>query len=301
MGAQGQVPREEGAEQKAQDHFRTWVGRAQVEQGQIDATALERFLAVFEGMGVTDGDVAPLGLHWCVFPFNRGPISSLGPDGHPPRGPFLPPINLPRRMWAGGALEFVSDIKIGDTVERHSKIAGVTFKDGKSGPLAFVAVDHAVRTPRGVAIYERQNIVYRPAVTGPAPTPTESARKKNADIAPDETHKADASNTRLFWYSALTQNAHRIHYDLDYATKEEFYPGLVVHGPMQATFLMLYARQLRPLDKLTRFEYRGVAPLIAGPEFTLNCAAKTPVEDALWTASQAGVTSMRATAHWSLS
>ena len=173
------------------------------------------------------GDAAPFTVHWClaqpVFP-----MSELGPDGHPDRGGFLPPVPLPRRMWAGGELEFFEPLRVGDEVTRTSRIADVTMKTGSTGVLCFVSVEHLITTPRGIAIRERQDIVYRdmsttqPAAPAKAPPPPPVAKHR-------ESHMADP--VLLFRYSALTFNGHRIHYDRDYVTKVEGYPGLIVPRP----------------------------------------------------------------------
>ena len=157
-------------------------------------------------------------------------MSELGPDGHPARGGFLPPVPLPRRMWAGGELEFFDTLRVGDEVTRTSRIAEVTMKTGSTGVLCFVSVDHLVTTPRGTAIRERQDIVYRDVSTAAAAPAKPAAPPPTAQHR--ESHMADP--VLLFRYSALTFNGHRIHYDRDYVTKVEGYPGLIFHGPMQA-------------------------------------------------------------------
>jgi 3-methylfumaryl-CoA hydratase len=222
-------------------------------------------------------------------------MSELGPDGHPTRGGFLPPVPLPRRMWAGGELEFLDTLRVGDEVTRTSKISDVTMKTGSTGALCFVSVAHVVSTSRGVAIRERQDIVYRdlaggaqPAAPAKPPAPPPQAQHR-------EGHMADP--VLLFRYSALTFNGHRIHYDRDYVTKVEGYPGLVFHGPMQAALLAECAARLHGGTAPKKFSYRGVQPLFDGSEFSVNANA-TDAGMELWTANSADMPTMKASAEW---
>ncbi|MET3302460.1 hydroxyacyl-ACP dehydratase HTD2-like protein with hotdog domain [Bradyrhizobium japonicum] len=210
------------------DHLRQWIGRSAEATDIVTAQLVMGLRAtLFQEVGEPKkGDAAPFTVHWClaqpVFP-----MSMLGPDGHPTRGGFLPPVPLPRRMWAGGEIEFLQPLCVGDESTRTSRIADVTVKTGSTGTLCFVAVEHTVTSPRGVAIRERQDIVYREMTSGApagakAPPPPPKAQHR-------ETHVSDP--VLLFRYSALTFNGHRIHYDRDYVTKVEGYPGLIFHGP----------------------------------------------------------------------
>jgi 3-methylfumaryl-CoA hydratase len=206
----------------------------------------------------------------------------------------LPPVPLPRRMWAGGELEFVEPLRIGDEMTRRSRISDVTMKTGSTGALCFVSVQHEISSPRGVAIRERQDIVYRdvapagdkPATKAAAPPPVAKHR---------ESHMAD--EVLLFRYSALTFNGHRIHYDRDYVTKVEGYPGLIFHGPMQAAFLVEFAAKLHCGGAPKKFAYRGVQPLFAPGEFSVN-ANESEAGMELWTANSDGVPTMKGTATW---
>jgi 3-methylfumaryl-CoA hydratase len=197
-------------------------------------------------------------------------------------------------MWAGGELEFFDALRVGDEVTRTSRIADVTMKTGSTGALCFVSVDHLVTTSRGTALRERQDIVYRdissaqsaaPAKT-PAPPPSAQHR---------ETHMADP--VLLFRYSALTFNGHRIHYDRDYVTKVEGYPGLIFHGPLQAAFIIELAAKLHGGAAPKKFSYRGLQPLFEGSEFSVN-ATDSGVGMELWTANSAGQPTMKGTATW---
>ena len=275
------------------DHLRQWIGRSTEATDVVTAQLVKGLRAtLFLPVGEPKaGDAAPLTAHWClaqpVFP-----MSQLGPDGHPTRGGFLPPVPLPRRMWAGGEIEFLDPLRVGDESTRTSRIADVQMKTGSTGTLCFVSVEHEVTSPRGVAVRERQDIVYRDigsaqTLAKPA-TPPPVAQHR-------ETHMADP--VLLFRYSALTFNGHRIHYDRDYVTKVEGYPGLIVHGPLQAAFLIELAAKLHGGKAPASFVYRGLQPLFDGSEFSVN-ASDTPDGMELWTANSAGQPTMKGTATW---
>jgi 3-methylfumaryl-CoA hydratase len=277
------------------DHLRQWIGRS-TEASDIVTAQLVRGLraTLFLEIGAPKpGDAAPFTVHWClaqpVFP-----MSELGPDGHPARGGFLPPVPLPRRMWAGGELEFLDTLRVGDEVTRRSEISDVTMKTGSTGALCFVTVAHVVSTARGIAIRERQDIVYRDLPSGPQPAAARSTPPPPV-AAHHERHMADP--VLLFRYSALTFNGHRIHYDRDYVTKVEGYPGLVFHGPMQAALLVEYAARLHGDAAPKKFVYRGVQPLFDGGEFSVNANA-TDAGMELWTANAQAMSTMKASAEW---
>lgn len=211
---------------------------------------------LMQGLAATLGMAAPSRLpplwHWMLFQEWVMP-DRLGLDGHPRRGGFLPPVHdLPRRMWAGGTVRFLAPLHTGEAVRRTSTIRSVTEKQGGSGRLVFVTVDHAIEGPHGPAIAERQDIVYRGA-EGPAAKPAEPAPPAPPDARRDE---ARPDPVLLFRYSALTGNGHRIHYDLDYARGAEGYPGLVVHGPLQAMWLA----GLLADKTIAAFSFRGLRP-----------------------------------------
>jgi 3-methylfumaryl-CoA hydratase len=279
------------------DHLRQWIGRTQEASDIVTAQLVKGLRAtLFQEVGEPKtGDIAPFTVHWClaqpVFP-----MSMLGPDGHPTRGGFLPPVPLPRRMWAGGELEFIDPLRVGDEATRTSRISDVTVKSGSTGTLCFVAVEHVISASRGVAIRERHDIVYRDidrtlggapaAPKAPPPPPVAKHRETNV-----------SDPVLLFRYSALTFNGHRIHYDRDYVTKVEGYPGLIFHGPMQAAFIVELAVKLhhgQPPKKLT---YRGVQPLFGGSEFSVNANDKDGGME-LWIANAEGQPTMKGTATW---
>ncbi|WPY96396.1 MaoC family dehydratase N-terminal domain-containing protein (plasmid) [Limimaricola variabilis] len=273
------------------DHLRGWIGREEVQTEPLTGALVARFNATFDRSDpCEDGADAPPMIHLCLGQPNS-PAAELGPDGHPARGGFLPPVPLPRRMWAGGAFEFHAPLRIGETVRRRSVIEDVVLKEGRSGPLCFVTVIHHVESGGRRALTERQDIVYRmaqataPASPSPPPAPEGRSRLSVA-----------ATPTLLFRYSALTFNGHRIHYDRSYARDEEGYPGLVVHGPMQATMLLQMAQDIRGAPP-ARFDFRSLSPLFDTHDFTLNADEEA---DALrlWTARDAGPVAMEARARW---
>jgi 3-methylfumaryl-CoA hydratase len=277
------------------DHLREWIGRS-TEASDIVTAQLVKGLrsTLFQEIGEPKpGDAAPFTVHWClaqpVFP-----MSMLSQDGHPTRGGFLPPVPLPRRMWAGGELEFIDALRVGDEAKRTSRIADVTMKTGSTGILCFVSVEHVVTTARGVAIRERQDIVYRDVSSTPqaapakAPAPPPVAKHR-------ESHMADP--VLLFRYSALTFNGHRIHYDRDYVTKVEGYPGLIFHGPLQASFIVEMAAKLHGGQPPKKIGYRGLQPLFEGSEFSIN-ASETDAGMEVWTANSQGQPTMKGTATW---
>ncbi|NEW99102.1 MaoC family dehydratase N-terminal domain-containing protein [Rhodopseudomonas sp. BR0G17] len=278
------------------DHLRQWIGRSEQATDLVTPQLVKGLRAtLFLDIGKPQtGDAAPFTVHWClgqpVYPMDQ-----LGPDGHPTRGCFLPPVPLLRRMWAGGELQFVDALKVGDEVTRTSTIGDVTIKQGSTGTLCFVTVNHEITTPRGVAIRDRQDIVYRDV---PPPSSAPATPAKPAAAPPDAKHREShlADPVLLFRYSALTFNGHRIHYDRDYVTKVEGYPGLIVHGPMQAALLVEFAAKLKGSVPKT-FSYRGVQPLFDGADFSVN-ANETAAGLDLWTANADGEPTMKATASW---
>jgi 3-methylfumaryl-CoA hydratase len=276
------------------DHLRQWIGRSEQASDLVTAQLVKGLRAtLFLDIGTpAPGDAAPFTVHWCLGQ-PVYPMAMLGPDGHPTRGGFLPPVPLPRRMWAGGAIEFVEPLRVGDAVTRSSTIADVTLKTGSTGALCFVSVQHEIATPRGVAIRERQDLVYRDV------SPADAAPAKPAAPSPAATHREThlADPVLLFRYSALTFNGHRIHYDRDYVTKVEGYPGLIVHGPMQAALLVEFAAKLHGGAAPKTFSYRGVQPMFDGAEFSVNANDSASGLE-LWTANAQGQPTMKATASW---
>lgn len=268
-----------------------WIGRSEV---STEAIAPERVAALAATLDLETApaprEALPPGWHWLFFnPFARR--SGLGEDGHPRRGGFLPPIPLPRRMWAGGRLDYLAAIPVGAVVERRSEITAIDRKLGKRGELVFVTVRHLLTAGGATCLSEEQDIVYRapaaPGTPAPRPEPAPEGATAGEEVRPDP--------VLLFRYSALTANGHRIHYDLPYAREQEGYPNLVVHGPLTATLLQGFARRCRGGARLARFAFRGVSPLFVDRPFRLEAA---PEGDALrlWARGPEGELAMQAEA-----
>ncbi|MGM7697794.1 FAS1-like dehydratase domain-containing protein [Microbacterium sp. A84] len=246
-----------------EDRLASWVGTTQ-EKTVLVRPEIDSALRGVLGLPEDNGAGFLQGLHWLLFD-EFVPVSQIGVDGHPKRGGFLPPIELPRRMWAGSRIEFLAPVHPGDELTRHSTIAAVTPKEGKAGPLVFVTVDHVVSSGNEVLIREQQDIVYMnisPAASRAAEVEFNSESEASTTISPDE--------VMLFRYSALTRNSHRIHYDADYAREVELYPGLVVHGPLTATLLMWFSSQSAGSAPLRSFAFRGRSPLYVGDPLRLE-------------------------------
>ena len=210
----------------------------------------------------------------------------------PPAAAFCRRCHCRAGCGPAASCEFVDALRVGDESKRTSRISDITVKTGSTGTLCFVSVEHVVTSPRGIAIRERQDIVYRDMPGAPA-APAEAAPPPAAQHR--ETHMADP--VLLFRYSALTFNGHRIHYDRDYVTKVEGYPGLIFHGPLQAAFIVELAAKLRGGQPPKKFVYRGLQPLFEGSEFSVN-ANDNDAGMELWTANSAGQPTMKGTATW---
>lgn len=271
--------------------FQEWIGRQTRSEDVLTERLDSSFRAIFgPHLAASQSGLAPAGIHWCLSPA-IAPMAELGGDGHPAKNRDMPPVPLPRRMWAGGTVETVAALHIGDRVTRVSTIADITRKEGRTGELWFVTVDHEYRTPRGLAIRDRQNIVYRQAAASGAPEKRETHGQEARPTSVSWT--VPTSSVLLFRYSAISFNGHRIHYDEPYATGVEGYGGLVVHGPIQATLLLnLAASQMGSTP--ARFTYRGTAPAIAGSDLLVCRGVGDPVK--FWTQSPSGQVHMEASA-----
>ncbi|QGZ65758.1 FAS1-like dehydratase domain-containing protein [Paraburkholderia acidisoli] len=216
------------------------------------------------------GDALPPIWHWLYF-WSIAAQAELGADGHPQKGGFLPDLNLPRRMAAGGRMTFLKPLRIGANAERSSRVLAVNEKAGRSGRLAFVTVEHAIHAEGDLVIREEQDIVYRePAQPGqPQPAPTA------APTGEDWAHAVTPTEALLFRYSALTFNGHRIHYDHDYARNVEGYPNLVVHGPLIATLLLESVARFVPNAVVEMYAYKAIRPTFLGNAFTV-CGRVSP-------------------------
>lgn len=276
------------------EHLRTWIGGKEVASEVISRELVKKFRATLNLSGASPecGEPAPLLINYCLAQASA-PTNLLGEDGHPQRGGFLPPVELPRRMWAGSTLTFYGALHVGDLLQRESRISDVIVKEGRSGVLCFVTIDHRIDVRGELKIEEKQSIVYRDAVP-----PIRTSNSANMDPAPAGVHSRDivVSAPLLFRYSALTFNSHRIHYDYPYATQVEQYPGLVFHAPLQATLLLNYATELKGTPP-KKFTFRGLSPL-----FDKDRVRMDAVEDndklKLWTSRENGPTAMSAEAVW---
>jgi 3-methylfumaryl-CoA hydratase len=276
--------------------LRAWEGRSETLHDEITAAPVRNLSATLDRddpLPQAGTELPPL-WHWLYFlPGHRQ--REIGPDGHARRGGFLPPVPLPRRMWAGGRITWHAPLRVGEAVERTSRIASVSHKAGRSGDLVFVLVRHEVRNAQGLALAEEHDIVYRPLAQPGDPAPPPQAAPADApwsrEIPPDP--------VLLFRYSALTFNGHRIHYDRSYVTEVEGYPGLIVHGPLIATLLVDLVRRERPGASLRSFSFRAVRPTFDLYPFRVN---GMPSDDGrnvqLWAQDHEGWLTMQAQAQF---
>jgi 3-methylfumaryl-CoA hydratase len=272
--------------------LRAWIGRTERRADTVTSVPLSALSAMLDrdDPPPTAGTEVPPLWHWLYFlPLHAQ--HELGPDGHARRGGFLPPVPLPRRMWAGGRLEFLQPLRVGEPVERVSRIASVDTKAGRSGPLVFVTVRHEISGPGGLALAEEHDIVYRenarPDAPPPPVQPAPAAATFERRITPDP--------VLLFRYSALTFNGHRIHYDRSYVTEVEGYPGLVVHGPLIATLLLDLLRRERPAATVRRFAFKALRPVIDLHPFHVCGRDDAPGRANLWARDHEGALAMQAT------
>jgi 3-methylfumaryl-CoA hydratase len=274
----------------ADEDWQAWVGRKETIRERIAPDRVAALAATLgaEGNHAPGADLPP-GWHWIFF--NRFvPRQELGTDGHPKRGGFLPPVSLPRRMWAGGRLTYHKPLTIGGEGVRESTILKVEVKSGRAGKLVFVTVSHSISCDGAPCVTEQQDIVYREAAAPGSPAPA---------AMPSPQHGAWSEEFRpdtvlLFRYSSLTSNGHRIHYDQAYAQAEENYPDLVVHGPLTATLLQSFAEK-HAGKPLKSFEFRGVSPLFVSSPFHLEGKGDGRAID-LWASGPGGALAMKASA-----
>ncbi len=239
------------------ERLKQWIGKTESRTDFAAATPVQALAATLDrddAPAQTGDPIAPC-WHWLYFlPLHRQ--SEIGPDGHPQRGGFLPPVPLPRRMWAGSRIEFLRPLRVGSQLRRESRIADVSVKEGRTGPLVFVRVRHEIADEASVVLVDEHDIVYR---ENPKPGDPEPP----VQLAPAEhewTRTIRPDDVLLFRYSALTFNGHRIHYDRRYVTEVEGYPGLVVHGPLIATLLLDLLRRNVPGANVARFAFRAMKP-----------------------------------------
>ena len=271
-----------------------WIGRTENLSDEITATPVRALAATLDRGDAPPqaGSALPPLWHWLYF-LPTYAASEMGTDGHAKLGGFLPPVPLPRRMWAGGRLQWegANPLRVGDAVRRISRIASVSRKSGRSGDLVFVTVTHEVHNAGGLALTEEHDIVYRAAAQpGEAPPPPVAAPADapwQRELTPDE--------VLLFRYSALTFNSHRIHYDRPYVTGTEGYPGLVVHGPLIATLLLDLVRRHAPAARVRRFGFKAMRPAFDGRPLRVN-GQRGAEGVQLWAQDHEGWLTMKASA-----
>jgi len=271
---------------QTESKFDDWIGNAREQRERIDTALTAGMSAALDrdDAPTKDGDPLPPCWHWMFFR-DATVQSKLGTDGLPARGALMPPVPLPRRMWAASQIRFLAPLRLGEMALKRSEIASITEKSGKSGRLVFVNLRHTVLNAADeVAIEEEQNIVYTEAPKSGAMPPPRPAPEKAAwrrELRPDP--------VMLFRYSALTFNPHRIHYDQPYCTQEEGYPGLVVHGPLIATLMVDLCRRSRPDAEIKEFSFRALSPLFVDHAMTLGGAPSDEGSSAaVWAANDQG-------------
>lgn len=274
------------------EHLKTWINRTESMHDVASVVPLKALSATLDRDDAIDlGNEIPPCWHWLYFlPLHKQ--SEIGADGHAKRGGFLPPVPLPRRMWAGSRIEFHAPVRAGQAVSRNSKILDVRLKEGRTGPLVFVNVEHQIRAEGQLAITEQHDIVYRDMPAQGEPVPEGILAPTNAtwtrEIQPDD--------VLLFRYSALTFNGHRIHYDRRYVTQVEGYPGLIVHGPLIATLLLDLLRRSIPNAQVKTFTFKAMKPIFDIAPFNV-CARKEGDKTVkLWAVTPEGHIAMDASA-----
>ena len=273
-------------------YLREWIGNTESVEETISAEPLHRMRATLdmEPKNIEAGEAVPPLWHWAYF-LTPVRASELGRDGHPALGNFMPPVSLPRRMWAGGQFKFVNPIRVGERVKRQSTVRDVKLKQGRSGKLCFVEVEHAVLVDDELRFSEVHNVVYR----GAKQPGEEQLQAPEAPGDAEWSKEVVPNSTLLFRYSALTFNGHRIHYDLNFCQQVEGYPGLVFHGPLTGTLLLQFAVEKNPGKTLSAYDFRAISPLFDNAAFTLN--GRMQGDNAImWACNPDGRLAMKATA-----
>lgn len=278
-----------------QINLSAWIDRSEITTGGVSQLAAQTAHAVLGQDAIAapqSGDVLPELWHWFGFPPTAS-MHQLGPDGHPKLGSLMPPVRLNRRMWAGGALEFLAPLHVGERLTRQTRIANVVEKSGAAGEMVFVTLEHDISGESGLALREQQDIVYLQI--------PDSFRAPKAIPAPsdDLREPVDVTTPLLFRYSAITFNAHRIHYDLPYTQEVEHYPDLVVHGPLQAHLLMDLATRKRGRAP-SMFSFRGVHPVFASDALEVSASKTSDAEWSLCTVAGGAHQGMQASAIWEI-
>lgn len=258
-----------------------WIGISETLTDHVARGPFDRLAALLDRE--KEASVPPLG-HWLSF-LTGARQSEIGPDGHPRRGGVVPPIDLPMRMAAGSRVQFLAPIPFDVEATRVSTVTNVTEKAGRSGRLVFLTLRHEVLARGARCVVEEADIVFRERSGNAQPLPP--GERRPAQV----TRSVEPTAALLFRFSALTYNAHRIHYDRDYAVKEEGYPGLVVHGPLLATLLVDHFRRHRPHDAIATFDFRAQRPVFDLAPFTLNLTDTGHGAD-VWAADADGYVAM---------
>lgn len=278
------------------ENFEAWIGKKEIHHDVVNARHIQMMQALLN-QDDKNPSVLPHLYHWFYFlPIVDG--KEIAEDGHPHKGSFLPPIPFPKRMWAGGRLQFIHPILINQKIRRESEILKVQFKSGKSGDMYFITVKHSIYAEDQLAIIEEHDIVYREAsntvqnqIASQPTTATQTQAIEARHYSFKENFPID--EVTLFRYSAITFNGHRIHYDRPYATQIEGYPGLIVHGPLLATLLLHTFKTQNPTKTISSFEFRAVNPVFDFNNF--NICADTHSENAeLWIEKEQGQICMKA-------
>jgi 3-methylfumaryl-CoA hydratase len=278
------------------EKLKEWIGRSQTMEDLAAPFPVRALAATFDADDPDPkaGDPLPPLWHWLYF-LEIAPQSKIGPDGHAERGDFLPPVPLPRRMWAGSRFVFDGEpLRIGDTIQRRSVIKSVEPKTGSTGSMVFVTVEHTISGPRGPALVEEHDIVYREAakpgeaVRPPKPAPTDATWSRTVAADP----------VLLFRFSALTFNGHRIHYDQPYVTGVEGYPGLIVHGPLMGILQIELARRSNPKKVARSFEFRALSPVFDGAAHGVHARAEADGSATTWVANGSGGLAQQGKATW---
>lgn len=273
------------------DYLKSWEGRTETQHDSMDPFKARALAAILNRANLPEaGDALPTGWQWLYF-LATPASADIGADGHPTTGRFLPPSPLPRRMWAAGKIQNVKPVLLGQLAEKTSTVKSVDLKQGKSGNLLFVTVQHVFTQADELCITEEQNIVYRDMPTQAVPLPAGEMPKGNSqwsrELVPDA--------VMLFRFSSLTYNSHRIHYDRDYAMNNEFYPGLVVHAPLLANLLAEHATSQFPSADIVDFSFRAQRPSFEGRALML-CGTRDGNKLSLWTQDTDGFVGMKASA-----
>ncbi len=277
------------------EELKKWIGQKETDVDYVTIPAVHRLAATLDRDDPMPkfGDPLPIGWHQILFP-RVVRHSQIGPDGHPRRGDFLPPVPLPRRMFAGKRTTFVSDLRVGDEVKRESVIKDVNIKQGRTGQMVFVTVQTDITSPRGLAVTEEQDIVYRgdpdPNAPPPPPQPAPGRAVWSRVVTPDP--------VLLFRYSALTFNGHRIHYDYPYVTRSEGYPDLVMNGGL-TTLLVYELARTHASSPIRYISSRNVRALFVNQPFTV-CGDPSPDNKTakLWVVDKDGALALNAEAEF---